>query len=292
LGMAPLVSIVMPSLDQARFLPEALDSILGQDYANLEVVVADGGSQDATPEILAARAAADRRLRWFSEADSGPAQALNRAIGRARGTILGWLNADDRYAPGAIGRTTAALAAHPDWLMVYGQGEHIDAAGQPLGRYPTLPPEEPIERFADSCFICQPTVFFRRTVPLLLGPLDETLKASFDFDYWLRAFRAFPERIGFIDVVQAHSRLHPDAITARQRRTVALEALRILAAAFGTAPVHWLTSYLEEVARAPAGPADLDAHLLATLDEAAPYLAPADIAAMRQSLSRGGAHAG
>lgn len=283
-----LVSIVMPSLNQARFLPQALDSVLQQDHADLELIVADGGSSDGTLDILRERSAADPRLRWFSEQDNGPAQALNRAMAKARGTLLGWLNADDLYAPGAVRRAVEALQRHPQWALVYGHGNHIDEAGRQIAPYPTLPPDGPIERFKAGCFICQPTMFFRQTVPLLLGPLDETLKASFDFDWWVRAFAAFPSRIGFIDAMQALSRLHADGITARQRRTVALEGMRILAGTFGTAPVHWLTTYLEETTGAPADqrPADLATHFTQTLEEAAPFLSAEDVRLLRENIMR------
>lgn len=284
-----LISIVMPSLNQARFLPEALDSVLAQDHAHLELIVADGGSSDGTAGILAERGATDPRLRWFSKPDTGPAQALNRAMAEARGTLIGWLNADDLYAPGAVRRAAEALELHPEWVLAYGHGEHVDETGGLISPYPTLPPDGPLERFQDGCFICQPTVFFLRTMPLLIGPLDETLKASFDFDWWLRAFQAFPGRIGFIDAAQARSRLHAGGITARQRRTVALEGMRILAGAFGTAPVHWLTTYMEEAADAAAAGArttDLARHFLEVLEEAEPYLAKHEANALRESIER------
>lgn len=284
----PLVSIVMPSLSQARFLTEALDSVLGQDYAHLELIVADGGSTDGTVDILSRRSAADERLRWSSEPDTGPPQALNRAMAKVRGTLIGWLNADDLYVPGAIRRAVEAFEAHRDWIMLYGHGEHVDEAGRPIGRYPTLPPDGPLSRFADGCFICQPTVFYRTTMPLQLGPLDERLSASFDFDWWLRAFRAFPERIGFVNAMQAHSRLHASAITARLRRVVAMEGMEVLSRNFGTAPIHWLTTYMEEIARAPAEdrPPNLGAHFLETLAEAAQWLTIEDTAAFRESIKR------
>lgn len=248
---APLVSVVMPSLNQAEFIAAAIDSVLGQDYPAIELIVADGASSDGTPALLARRAAADARLRWTSAADDGPAQALNRALGGVRGTLVGWLNSDDLYAPGAVARAVAAFAAHPDWLLAYGEAVHVDAAGAVLGPYPTRPPATPAAGFAEGCFICQPTVFFRRTLPVLLGPLDESLRTAFDFDYWLRAFAAFPGRIGFVAALQACSRLHPDCITRRQRRTVILEGMQVLARHLGSAPKEWFATYVDEVADLP-----------------------------------------
>ncbi len=241
------VSIVMPSLNQVKFINAALRSVLDQDFRAVELIIADGGSTDGTCAVLERCAAQDSRLRWFSKQDSGPAEALNLALSQVRGSIIGWLNADDLYTPGAIRRAVESFSANQSSLMVYGQGEHIDEQGRFLNTYPTLPPDTPLEQFSQGCFICQPTVFFRRTLHLLLGPLDQSLKTAFDFDYWLRAFKAFEGRIGFVDALQAQSRLHKDCITLRQRSTVILEGMEVLSKTFGHAPKEWMLTYLDEL---------------------------------------------
>ncbi len=245
--ITPLVSVVMPSMNQVAFIAAAVDSVLAQNHGHLELIVADGGSTDGTPAWLAQRQAQDTRLRWVSESDGGPADALNKALRLARGTIIGWLNSDDLYTPGAVQRAVRALMDYPEWLMVYGHGEHVDADGRVIGRYPTLPPSTPAAKFSDGCFICQPTVFFRRTMWVLLGGLDNGLKTAFDFDYWLRAFTRLPGRIGFVDAVQAQSRLHADCITMRMRGTVALEGMQVVARHLGQAPRHWALTHVNEL---------------------------------------------
>lgn len=265
----------MPSLNQAVFIEESIASVLTQDYANIELIVADGGSVDDTVPLLKRLQQDDPRLKWFSSKDNGPAQALNRALAQVRGTVVGWLNSDDIYTPGAIRRAVEALAANPPWVMVYGHGRHIDAQGTELESYPTLPPSTSMERFADGCFICQPTMFFRRTVPVLLGKLDEGLTAAFDFDYWIRAFLAFPGRIGFIDALQASSRLHDGCITQRMRRAVALEGMAVVARHFGHAPNRWLRTYVEELISSKTATVeypDLRSHVEATIAEAAVWM--------------------
>ena len=144
-------------------------------------------------------------------------------------------------------RACAYLFERPECVMVYGQGEHVDASGRTLGRYPTLPPSTPLAAFSDGCFICQPTAFFRRDAVIELGGLDGGLRTAFDFDLWLRLFKAFPDRVGFIDELQACSRLHPGAITLRMRETVALEGLKVIHDHLGLAPPHWLLTHLEEL---------------------------------------------
>lgn len=283
MGTGPLVSVVMPSLNQVGFIGAAIDSVLGQSYPHLELIVADGGSTDGTLELLAARQSADARLRWHSGRDTGPAQAINSALTLVRGTVAGWLNSDDLYAPSAIQRAVTALQANPKWLMVYGHGVHVDCLGAPLHGYPTFLPATPMAQFAEGCFICQPTVFSRRTLWRLLGPLDENLKAAFDFEYWLRAFSTFPERIGFVDAVQAHSRLHAGCITMRMRRTVALEGMQVLARHLGSAPKEWLLTYVNELLAAPdkTGIVDVQAHVAETLNIAKQWLRQEDFPELR-----------
>ncbi|MDP1547478.1 MAG: glycosyltransferase family 2 protein [Anaerolineales bacterium] len=284
----PLVSVVMPSLNQVEFIGAAIDSVLGQDYPHLELIVADGGSTDGTVELLAARQSADARLHWQSGKDTGPAQAINSALKLVRGTVVGWLNSDDLYAPGAIRRAVTALQANPKWLLVYGHGVHVDGFGLPLHRYPTLPPATPITQFAEGCFICQPTVFARRTLWQLLGPLDQSLKAAFDFEYWLRTFSAFPGRIGFVDATQAHSRLHAGCITVRMRRTVAMEGMQVLARHLGSAPKEWLLTYVNELLADPevAGTLDMRAHVDETLAVARQWLRQDDLPGLKLILKK------
>lgn len=145
-----------------------------------------------------------------------------------------------------------------------------------------------VSQFAEGCFICQPTVFTRRTLWQLLGPLDGNLKAAFDFDYWLRAFVAFPDRIGFVDVVQAYSRLHAGCITVRMRRTVALEGMQVLARHLGSAPKEWLLTYVNELLAAPEVSATLDvrAHVDETLSVAQQWLRQDDLPELKLILKK------
>ncbi|TLD45027.1 MAG: PGL/p-HBAD biosynthesis glycosyltransferase [Accumulibacter sp.] len=263
------VSVVMPSLNQAAFIEAAARSVLQQDYLAVELVVADGGSTDDTHSTLQrlSREFGDR-LRWHAAADSGPANAVNKALAVARGDIVGWLNADDLYTPGAVAAAVALLQADPSLLMVFGEAEHIDESDHVLDRYPTLPATTPLASFRNGCFICQPSVFLRRCVFDEIGGLDETLSTAFDFDLWLRVFLTFPGRIASLPRVQAKSRLHPACITRRMRRTIAAESVRVLARHLGDADPHWLLTYVEEqCASYPHGdsPADLrdDVDLLA-----------------------------
>lgn len=282
-----MVSILMPSLNQSRFLPAALDSVLHQSHRDLELIVADGGSTDGSVEILQERAAQDPRLRWSSAPDTGPAAAVNKAVAMARGSVIGWLNADDLYTQDAVETVLRCLAQEPETALVYGHAEFIDEDGMVTGRYPTKADPVPVEAFADGCFVCQPTVFLRKEAWHDLGRLDESLQTSFDFDFWIRAFRKFPDRIGFIDKVQAFSRRHESTITARERKHVALEGITILRRHLGTTPAHWVLSHLEEImASHPGAPeANPDLRIRRFVEEAKPVMFPEDYAKVSRRIA-------
>lgn len=274
----------MPCFNPGPFLQEAVASVLAQPEC-LELLVAEGCSTDGSLEALQDLASADARLRIIPGPDQGPADALNKAFARARGTLIGWLNADDLSPPGALSRAVKALAANPRWLMVYGEGEEFDGSTGVRQRYPTLQPQVGLSGFRSHCFICQPTVVFRRTMGLLLGPFDLKWRTAFDFDYWLRAFAAFPDRIGYIPSLQGLTRLHASTITSRQRALVALEATALLARHFGSVPPTRLHAYGLELqlglAELPAG-CSLAGHLAEVFAQAEPWISPADLCQLRR----------
>jgi hypothetical protein len=266
----------MPCFNPGSFLGSAVRSVLNQT-ACLELIVADGGSSDGALGLLESLSKADRRVRIIRGPDQGPADALNKALAAARGTLIAWLNADDLFPPGALARAAAALQAHPRWLMVYGEGEEFNEASGLVQRYPTLQPDVGLAGFRSHCFICQPTVVFRRSMAMLLGPFDLQWSTAFDFDYWLRAFAVIPDRIGYLPHLQGLTRLHAETITRRQRARVALEATQLLARHFGAADFTRLHNYGLElqlgIAELPLGET-LQGHLSELFHQAAPCLTP------------------
>lgn len=242
-----MISIVMPSYNQASFIEQSIDSVLTQENVSVELIIADGSSTDSTLKILNRKSLEHPNLKFESSPDTGPAQAINRALDRSRGTIIGWLNSDDLYAENILYDVAKYFEQNPDKILVYGHGAFIDETGKKTQAYPTMRPEAGLESFQTGCFICQPTVFFKRSLMTIQGKLDETFKASFDYEYWVRAFTNFPGRIGFLDQQLAQSRLHADTITHQQRAVVAAEGARICAHYFGQAPIHWMVTYIEEM---------------------------------------------
>jgi len=273
----------MPCFNALPFLEAAVHTVLKQPEC-LELIVADGGSTDGSLHVLENLSQQNPRVRLQYGPDGGPADALNKAYRQARGTLIGWLNADDLYPPDSLSRAVTALSQHPEWLMVYGEGEEFNSSTGSRSRYPTLPPVAGISGFQSHCFICQPTVVFRRSMGILLGPFDTTFKTAFDFDYWMRAFEAFPDRIGYVPHVQGFTRIHKATITSSQRAQVAIEATRLLARHFGPAPADRLHGYgfelLRGIAALPAG-VELGNHLEGVFAQAQPFLAPGALAELR-----------
>jgi glycosyltransferase involved in cell wall biosynthesis len=179
----PLVTIVTPSFNTGRFIGDAVRSVLSQDYGNLEYLVMDGGSTDNTIEVLKQF---DARCRWVSEKDKGQSDAVNKGFAKAKGTIFGWLNSDDTYAPGAVTAAVEFLWSHPDVDAVYGDANFIDAKGNVIAPCVHVEPYREHRLLHYTDFIVQPTVFFRRSAFEAVGGVDTSLHWCMDYDLWLK----------------------------------------------------------------------------------------------------------
>ncbi len=156
---APAITVVTPSFNQGRFIRRTIESVLSQNVPGLEYLVFDAVSTDETAAVLREYSG---RLTATIERDTGQADAVNKGLRAARGDIIGWLNSDDVYYPGALAQVLEIFAANP-WIdVIYGDADHIDEHDGVMEAYYTEPFD--YEKFKDVCFLCQPAVFFRRSV--------------------------------------------------------------------------------------------------------------------------------
>lgn len=179
----PLVSIVTPSYNQARFLSKTMESVFSQDYPHIEYIVIDGGSTDGSVALLEENA--DRLAYWVSEPDKGQTEAINKGFARANGEILAWLNSDDAYKPGAVAAAVDYLTRHPDVGLVYGDADFIDEHGNRIGKFPAAQTDYPRLR-RGYVHIPQQAAFWRADLWEQVGPLDDDLYFAMDYDLWLR----------------------------------------------------------------------------------------------------------
>ena len=223
----PLISIITPSYNQGQFLEATIRSVLEQDYPRLEYIVIDGGSTDNSPQII--ERYASRLAYWESQPDRGQAHAINKGLQRAQGDILGWLNSDDLLLPGVVSQAVQIFNQHPEVDAVYGRLERIDERGELL-LTPSLPKDRVdfnIEHVLDECVVNQPGSFWRRAVMERVGLLDERLRYSLDYEYWIRLALAGAHFMHLSEPV-ARFRLSSASKTVGRTAVFAQEQLQVL----------------------------------------------------------------
>lgn len=240
------ISIVTPSFNQAGFIEETIRSVLLQGYRNLEYIIIDGNSSDESVEIIRKY---ERWITfWVSEPDRGQSHAINKGFMRASGHVLGWLNSDDFFLPGALQSIANSGKSNPDAVGWVGATQAIDLQGKPLFMLkPELPPIG--ENIIDwgggrGAFLPQPSCFFSAQAFRDCRGLNEDLFFAMDLDLWLRLMELGRFVIG--NQVLASYRVYPEAKSYRDEIGQLVELVQIVAnAKRHEIARRWLERWLE-----------------------------------------------
>lgn len=220
----PLLSVIVPAYDMAAFTRQTVESLLAQDYPDLEIIVVDDGSKDDTPAVLESFGS---RIRSLRQANGGACRARNHGFSVSRGEFVAFADCDDLWEPHKARRAVEYLQAHPEAGMVHSHTYWIDAAGRIVG--PRSFPARPSGRIFPSLIlgnqINNSTPVVRRTVFERAGGWDESIFIPADWDLWLRLARQ--AEVGFIPEVLSRSRLTSN-FTGRHIELARREHLHVL----------------------------------------------------------------
>ncbi|HWE18446.1 MAG TPA: glycosyltransferase [Hyphomicrobiaceae bacterium] len=190
--MHPKLSVLMPVYNGARFLAEAIESILGQTFADFEFLILDDGSDDETPAILGAYAAKDTRIRSIRRPHRGLIATLNEGLAQVRSKLVARMDADDVAHPERLERQCRHMAVAQKMWVLGTQWDLVDANGKHSPAPKRMPTAAPDVAAAMLCYnaLHHPTVLMRRDPILKLGGYRPAYRHAEDYDLWLRVVEA------------------------------------------------------------------------------------------------------
>jgi len=216
----PKISVITPSYNQARFIEQTIQSVIDQNYPDLEFLVIDGGSNDGTLEILKKYKSL---LTWVSEPDFGQSHAINKGFKKATGDVVTFLNSDDLYEPETLHSVGHYFAAHPEAMWLSGKCINIDENGKEIRQRIRLYKNFWLRLNNFSIlkilnYISQPSTFWRRSALNKIGYLNDQLYYTMDYDYWLRLGQHYPLHVLYKDLsrFRIHSSSKSGTTTFRQ----------------------------------------------------------------------------
>lgn len=208
----PKVTVIIPTYNRARYLGEAIRSVLDQTFRDFELIVVDDGSIDGTATLVAEFD--DQRVRYHHQPHRGISAALNAGIRAARGQYVARLDSDDRWLPEMLATLVPVLDGDSEVGVAYAKGQAMDSSGRLLAHTQGLPQRFPGESLRtevyDDC-TCNVALVARSACFDRVGFYDEALIANEDWDMWLRVARHY--RFVFVDKVVALVRWHEDNLT-------------------------------------------------------------------------------
>ena len=221
------ISIVTPSLNQGKFIEEAILSVLNQDYPNFEYIIVDGGSEDETLCILKKYSSKTGKLRWISERDRGQSDALNKGLRMVTGDVIGWLNADDRYLPGCFQRVVKFFKENPEVDIVYGDYRFINEVGNIIKLRKEIDFNLFVLKYLHVLYIPSTATFFRRRIIDDGNFLKDDYRYAMDYEFFLRiALKGY--RFAHIGEYLADFRWHPESKSTKAAKKQQEERERAL----------------------------------------------------------------
>lgn len=204
----PKISIITPSYNQAQFLERTIQSVLDQDYSNLEWIVMDGGSTDGSVEII--QKYEPYFTHWQSEKDNGQSAAINAGMAKATGDVCCWLNSDDLFVDGALSQVGKYFQEHTDcqWLVCGGELRDIKGKTLRVIEAKSVSFEGLVTNWGGNR-VNQPSVFWRRELWEKAGGLREELHLTMDYDLWLNFSQL--DKPHSLDINVAVTVIHDDA---------------------------------------------------------------------------------
>jgi hypothetical protein len=233
----PKISIVVPTYNQGKFIDKTLQSIIDQQYQNLELIVVDGGSTDNTLSII--KQYESYIAWWISEPDSGQTAAINKGFSRSSGEIMAWINSDDLIAPGALKFVAEYFTKHPEVQTIYGNRILINEEGLEIGRWILPYHSNRVLKWVD--YVPQETLYWTREAwNQVGGQIDEAFSFAMDWDFLLRlrkkeiGIKHIPQFLGFF-------RIHHQQKTSSQMPLLGQKEMRdIRCREIGFRPMRWL----------------------------------------------------
>lgn len=220
----PLVSVIIPSFNQGRFLERTLLSLINQTYPNIEIILIDGGSSDNTIDIIKRYS---KYLKfWVSEPDKGQSNAINKGLKVAEGKYATWLCSDDILFPDGIEKMVEALEKNPDCSLVYGGGVYIDENNKIIKKFSFT--DMTLEKllYHKHSTIAQPSSLIRMETLKKVGDLDESLNYCMDYDLWIRLIK-IGNFLNLGDIIISGYRLHNNSKTVGAYTKMALEKIKV-----------------------------------------------------------------
>jgi glycosyltransferase involved in cell wall biosynthesis len=225
--MFPKISIIVPTLNQAMFIEETIQSVLSQNYPNLELIVLDGGSTDDTLNILRKY---EGSILWKSEPDKGQVDAINKGLRMVTGDVVAYLNSDDLYTPNTLLTVGKYFSDHPETKILTGKCWNIDEKGVETRSLIKLYKNFWLLLGIDKWlmildYVSQPSTFWRTELINEIGFFNDQFRNAMDYDYWLRITRH--HKLKFINQYFSKFRIYPTSITSSNSRAQYDDELRV-----------------------------------------------------------------